>query len=234
MARRRYRSRSFQWPLGRVDPDRWLRRRRFGIGLLILTIAALAGYDHVRRGPTASQVPARDIRDDLACYDGKTFRVVQTVDGDTVHIDELDKGKPFTIIRLWGVDTPEVHGVKRPAFFGPEASRFTHSVADDQRVRLELVPGRTRDRYGRLLAYIYLPDSRMLNERLVAEGYAYADTRFPHRLRAKFIRLEEQARASKAGLWAGVTVTDMPPWRRKRESPSEASDPRRDGADPPA
>jgi micrococcal nuclease len=209
---------------GPVSPDRWLRRRRLSIGMLVLVIVALACYDHLRRerpGPGAS---AGASRDDIACFDGKTFRVVQTVDGDTIHIDLPDGKYPYTIVRLWGVDTPEVHGVRRAAYFGPEASKFTEQLAGGRQVRLELVPGRTRDRYGRLLAYVYLPDGGMLNERLVAEGYAYADTRFPHRLRAKFVRLEEQARTARAGLWAGVTIGDMPAWRQKRELQPNTSD----------
>ena len=172
--------------------------------LLIVAITSLAGYDHFRHAaPSRPPEAARVQPDDITRYDGKTFRVTQTVDGDTVHIDVPDKDKPFTIIRLWGVDTPEVHGAERPAYFGPEASKFTHTHADHQPVRLELVPGRTRDRYGRLLAYIHLPDDSMLNERLIAEGYAYADTRFSHPRRAKFVGLEDQARAAGTGLWAG-------------------------------
>lgn len=201
-----------------LRPEQWLRRRRWVIILLIAAITSLAAYDHFRhRARIGSPESAQVQQDDIARYDGKTFRVIQTIDGDTMHIDVPDKGKPFTIIRLWGVDTPEVHGVERPAYFGPEASKFTHAHADNQLVRLELVPGRTRDRYSRLLAYIHLPDGTMLNERLIAEGYAYADTRFSHQRRAKFVHLEEQARSGGVGLWAGVTTADMPSWRRKRE-----------------
>lgn len=204
-----------------IGPQRWLRRRRWATALLIVTIAGLAAYDHYRRPPTPP-APA-GLQDDMGRYDGQTFRVAHTVDGDTIHLDVSDKGKARTVVRLWGVDTPEVHGVKQPAYFGPQASKFTRSQTTGKQVRVELVPGRTRDRYGRLLAYIHLPDGTMLNERLVAEGYAYADTQYSHRLRARFVRLEEKARQGKAGLWAGVTVPDMPPWRQKREKqPAEA------------
>jgi endonuclease YncB( thermonuclease family) len=210
--------------LGPVHPERWLRRRRWFLAALVVAAVCAAGYDHVRRwGRPVAADPSQVFLDDIARYDGKSFRVIQAVDGDTLHIDVPEKGKPYTIIRLWGVDTPEVHGVARPAYFGPEASKFTHRLVAGRQVRLELVPGRTRDRYGRLLAYVHLPDGGMLNERLVSEGYAYADTRFSHRLRAKFVRLEEQARAAKAGLWAGVTIADMPAWRQKRELQPQVS-----------
>jgi micrococcal nuclease len=212
-----------------VSPERWVRRRRWAITMLIVSIVALAGYDHLRRAPMAPPVPSV-LQDDIARFDGRTFHVTHTVDGDTVHIDAADKGKAYTIIRLWGVDTPEVHGVEKPAYFGPEASRFTHSLCDGKQVRLELVPGRTRDRYGRLLAYISLPDGTMLNERLIIEGCAYADTRFSHRLRAKFVRLEGKARQGKAGLWAGVRQVDMPAWRQKREPQPVPAEPEGDEA----
>jgi endonuclease YncB( thermonuclease family) len=201
----------------RISPERWLRRRRLGIVLLILAIAAVAGYDHLRLRSGWPPGPPPDQRDDIVCYDGKAFRVTQAVDGDTLHIDVPDRSKPFTIVRLWGVDTPEVYGGERPMYFGPEASKFTQGQVHGRSIRLELVPGRTRDRYGRLLAYVRLPDGAMLNERLIAEGYAYADTRFAHGHWAKFLRLEEQARAAGRGLWAGVVVADMPSWRRGRQ-----------------
>jgi len=210
--------------MGPVSPERWLRRRRAGIGMLVLAVVVLACYDHLRHGGPGPGPATGDARDDIHRYDGKTFRVVQTVDGDTIHIDVPDRGEPYTIVRLRGVDTPEVYGRQRPAYFGPEASRFTNELAGGRQVRLELVPGQTRDRYERLLAYVYLPGGGLLNERLVAEGYAYADTRFSHRLGAKFVRLEERARAARLGLWAGVTVADFPHWRQERKIRSDTSD----------
>ncbi len=213
-----------RWGLGPVSPDRWLRRRRLGVAMVVLAIVALACYDHFGHGRPGQGAAGADPRDDIARFGGRTFHVVQTVDGDTIHIDVPDRGDPYTIVRLWGVDTPEVYGGQRPAYFGPEASKFTHRLAGGRKVRLELVPGQTRDRYGRLLAYVFLPDGGMLNERLVAEGYAYADTRFPHSLGAKFVHLEEKARAARVGLWAGGTIADMPDWRQEREMRPDSSD----------
>lgn len=199
-----------------VSPERWLRRRRWAIVVLIGMIVGWAVSDYLRRSPQTEPVPAA-LKDDMASYDGRTFRVIETVDGDTFHLDVRDGRKAHTVVRLWGVDTPEVHGVEQPAYFGPQASKFARSLANGKMVRVELIPGRTRDRYGRLLAYIHLPDGTMLNERLVAEGYAYADTRFSHRLRARFVLLEEKARQARKGLWARVKLADMPPWRQRRE-----------------
>ncbi len=131
-------------------------------------------------------------------------------------MDTPDGAAKETIIRLWGVDTPEVHNVPAPAFYGPEASAFTHAVADGRAVRLELVPGKTRGYYGRLLAYVYLPDGSMLNERLIQQGYAYADPRFAHPRKKSFIAMEKRARKQRAGLWARITTEKMPAWRQRR------------------
>ncbi len=66
-------------------------------------------------------------------------------------------------------------------------------------VRLEA--HRLRGRYGRLLAYIVLPDGTVLNERLLSEGLAQADDRWPHRDMDRYRQLEDQAKREKRGLW---------------------------------
>lgn len=155
---------------------------------------------------------------DYERYHGRVFTVVRVVDGDTLDIDAPDRDKPTTRIRLWGVDTPEVAGSPRgEMYWGPQASAFAKKVLLNNRVRIEMVDGDTRGKYGRLLAYVYLlPSGTMFNERLLREGYAYADPRFPHPLRDRFLSLEDEAHAARAGLWRGVTVDQMPGWRRRR------------------
>ena len=74
---------------------------------------------------------------------------------------------------------------------------------------------RTRGKYGRLLAYVQLPDGRFLNEALVADGYAYADLRFGHSFYHKYQQLEAVARSQKKGLWRKVTRRQLPEWRQK-------------------
>jgi micrococcal nuclease len=186
--------------------------------MLLLVLVVL---DHTCHRPGPASQPAAP--DDLARYHNRTFRVTKVVDGDTLQVDAPDGASPHTTIRLWGVDTPEVHGVEIPDYFGPEASAFSHSVADEQLVRLELLPDHTRDRYRRLLAYVHLPDGTMLNERLIEGGYAYADTRFAHPLKARFGQLERRARRQGVGLWPRVTPERMPAWRRQREKASASA-----------
>lgn len=201
-------------------PERLLARRKIWAALLVVGLVSLVFVEHLRHrpGPPAAALSVQAA--DLARYHNQTFRVVRVVDGDTVHIDASDEKTPYTIIRLRGIDTPEVHGEQGPRYFGPEASVYCRVVADGQFVRLELVPEETRDKYNRLLAYIFLPDGTMLNEHLIAQGYAYADTRFAHPRKARFSQAEQQARRGGLGLWGHVTTEQMPAWRQKKQRPA--------------
>lgn len=154
---------------------------------------------------------ARPVGEDFKRYNGKSFRVTHVVDGDTIDIDEPDRGAPATRIRLWGVDTPETKAPgKGVQHFGPEATAFTSRLCEGKTVRLELVSGKTRGMYGRLLAYVELPDGTMLNRELIRQGYGYADPRFRHPRETEFQRLQSQARATGAGLWKDVQPGDLP------------------------
>jgi micrococcal nuclease len=144
-------------------------------------------------------------------YGGKVFRVCHVADGDTLDVDVPDRDGQATRVRLWGVDTPETVKPNTPVqHFGPEASRFARQTVAGEDVRLDLVSGNTRDRHGRLLAYVTLADGRMLNRMIVAEGYGYADPRYEHPLADEFRRLQRQAMEAGRGLWADVTQGDLP------------------------
>lgn len=160
---------------------------------------------------------ARTGSDDRRTYDGCSFTVTRVVDGDTLDVDAPDAQRAHTRIRLWGVDTPEtVKPNTPPQHFGREAGDFTRRTCTGKLVRLELGPHRTRDRYGRLLAYVYLPDGRLLNSVLVEAGYGYADPRFGHSRLAEFHRLQSKARRARAGLWKDVTPADLPYYYRDK------------------
>ena len=120
---------------------------------------------------------------------------IRVIDGDTI---ELDGGER---VRLIGVNTPESVDPRRPVErFGKEASSFTRRLAEGTAVRLEL-DDETRDRYGRTLGYIYLPDDTLLNAEIIRQGYGYAYTRFPYRRMDEFVELEREAREQGRGLW---------------------------------
>jgi micrococcal nuclease len=163
---------------------------------------------------------------DFARYHGRQSPVVRVVDGDTLHLGVPDVSGPVTKVRLLGMDAPELGvGGKEPMYFGREAAAFTKQLALGADVTVYLdEKARSRDRYGRLLAYIELPDGRFLNEQLLLDGYAYADRRFRHGYYQKYQQLEASARALKAGLWAHVTPAQMPPWRQRKQPVDAASE----------
>jgi micrococcal nuclease len=136
-------------------------------------------------------------------YNGRTFRVGHTVDGDTLDVNIPDGDHRRTRIRLRGVDTPECVRPNHPVeHFGPEAASFTRRMTRGKMVRLEIPPHETRDKYGRLLAYVYLDDGRMLNRLLIEKGMGYADPRFDHPHKREFLALQKEARKAERGLWA--------------------------------
>ena len=142
--------------------------------------------------------------DDMQRFDGKTFRVTRIVDGDTLHVRDMNETSGSTRVRLWGVDTPEIQKLKEglPAqAFGDAAHDFTRSLCEAQTITLTLEPGYTRDRYGRLLAYVQLPDGRILNEQLILAGLAKVDQRFAHREMNRYQLLLEQSKFKRAGMW---------------------------------
>lgn len=156
---------------------------------------------------------------DFDKYNQKEFTVVKVVDGDTLDIDIPDANYKTTRIRLWGVDTPETaKSPKGEMYFGSEASQFTKDTVLDKRVIVIMNQNaKPRDKYGRLLAYIKMPDGRILNEELISNGFAYADTRFKHPDYEKYIELENAARTNRVGLWKNITPDQMPKWKQKKE-----------------
>jgi micrococcal nuclease len=196
------------------------RRRKNGIVFLcLLAVAFLIRLDNgligrYRQLPAKSEELAR--ASDLDKYHGQTFTVVNVIDGDTVDIDIPDGRYEHTRIRLLGIDTPETGGQQSGVmYFGSEAAEFTKKLTLGKVVTVYLdSPNPTRGKYGRLLAYVKLPDADFLNEVLLAEGYAYADSRFSHSFFNKYRQLQSHARSNKKGLWQNITPDQLPQWLR--------------------
>ena len=103
------------------------------------------------------------------------------------------------------MDTPEIAKPQsdQPAEpWAAEAAALTASLIDGGSVRLRLEPHLTRGEYGRLLAYVELPDGTLLNERLLLAGLAKAEGRWSHLHVERFALLENQARRDRVGLWS--------------------------------
>ena len=126
--------------------------------------------------------------------------ILKVIDGDTVTVKIARKKET---LRLIGVDTPEtVHPTKGVECFGPEASNFTKlTLKKDLQVRL-VRDVEARDRYQRLLVYIYLQDGTMFNLILVEQGFARAMNIEPNSAFAtEFAMREAEARTQQIGLW---------------------------------
>jgi micrococcal nuclease len=118
------------------------------------------------------------------------------VDGDTIRLAGIGP------VRLIGIDTPETYG-GRVECFGPEATRHVRGLLP-RGARVRYVVGEEpRDRYGRLLVYLYMPDGAALNHVLVTAGYATTLTIAPNdRYAHVFERAERAARAARSGMWS--------------------------------
>jgi endonuclease YncB( thermonuclease family) len=155
---------------------------------------------------------------DRQTYHGRVFTVIEVVDGDTIMIDAPDGLDSATRVRLIGVDTPETKHPTLPVMhYGPEASEFTtrQVLGKEVMILLDTVT-EERDRYGRLLAYVVLPDGTVLNEKLIQNGYGYAYLGFQHSKSADYERLMQEAVKAKAGLWKNAGRDDLPKWLRSK------------------
>ncbi len=133
------------------------------------------------------------------------YSIDHFVDGDTIAVN---MNGAVETVRMIGVDTPETHRPNTPVqCYGPEAADYTKRVIGSGKVRLEADPLDTnRDRYGRLLRYVYLSDGSLLEAKLIAEGYGFAYTLFPFEKKAEFSTYEDQAQAAHKGLWSACQV----------------------------
>ena len=128
------------------------------------------------------------------------YPVTKVVDGDTI---EVNMDGHIEKIRLIGLDTPETKKPNSPIeCFGVAASNYAHKMMDGQKVRLQADPINTnRDRYGRLLRYVYLADGRLVNAEMIKQGYGFAYLSFPFTKADEFRNLQRQARENEVGLW---------------------------------
>jgi micrococcal nuclease len=125
--------------------------------------------------------------------------VTRDVDGDTVAV-RYSNGATDKV-RILGVDTPETHKPGTPVqCYGPEASRFTKHALVGRTVRLE-TDAVTRDKYGRLLAYIYV-DGHRFDDELLRLGYARLLIIPPNGVHARaMLSAELEAKRARRGLW---------------------------------
>ena len=133
------------------------------------------------------------------------YSVNHFVDGDTIAVNM--NGSVETI-RMIGVDTPETHKPNTPVqCYGEIAAAYTKQLIGSSKVRLQADPLDTnRDRYGRLLRYVYLTDGALVDEKLISDGYAFAYTLFPFQKKDEFKAQEEAAKQAGKGLWSACQI----------------------------
>ena len=197
-----------------LRPQLWLTARRSLARsaqklLLAFTVAALGYLALPHKDSTFSSSPiANDSRGDAT-----TGTVVSTIDGDTLVVRI---GPQTQRVRLIGIDTPEsrpndkltrdARGSRRSEqeimALGQKATDFTRSIAPPgTQVRITFDHRRT-DSYGRLLGYVFLPDGTMVNELIVASGFAFARSYPPNiSYTTQLQQAERTAKAPGKGLW---------------------------------
>jgi micrococcal nuclease len=156
---------------------------------VVVCLVVLAACSPAGSKPTAPASPLQP----------GTVPVLKVTDGDTIHV--LYQGEDERV-RLIGIDTPEVpwYGGQGDCY-GVEAGLYARARLDGKRVRLEF-DSELRDRYGRLLAYVYV-GNELFNLTLVQQGYATDDPIRPDLKRAAlFAAAESEARVAGRGLWS--------------------------------
>lgn len=144
---------------------------------------------------------------DSNAYLSNSYTVVKAIDGDTIEVSM--NGKAETI-RFIGIDTPETHDPRKSVqCFGIAASNYTKSLVENKAVRLAVDSLSTnRDRYGRLLRYVYVGDT-LVNAEIIRNGYGFANTGFPFSKMDEFTSYQREAKDKKRGLWADCTVNTL-------------------------
>jgi micrococcal nuclease len=171
------------------------RRFRLPVGfpsrsVVALVILCLLVAGRFRQSPVNSSA-------DFHYEEGVRRHVERVIDGDTIVLDGHVR------VRLIGVDTPEtVHPHKPVEPLGPEATAFTRGLVDDRDVTLGFDRER-RDRYGRVLAYVYV-DGKLVNEEIIRAGFSRAETRykFDRAMALRFQQAEDEAREAGRGIWS--------------------------------
>ena len=143
-----------------------------------------------------------------ALAETRSGNVSWVYDGDTIKVDGIGK------VRLIGIDAPEKKASLRDDYYqrhdqidprtlrniAQQAFKFNIREVKNRKVKLEFDHERT-DSYGRTLAYVILPNGRMLNQLLLEKGLAAVYRRFDFQHKSEFLRAEKSARDQQLGLW---------------------------------
>mgnify|MGYP001293317807 CR=1 FL=1 len=169
--------------LAQSDPPLWQRHKKLFAAIAVIIAFSIVGRF---RAPIERFVSGSE----------ETVSVRYVVDGDTV---VLADGRA---LRYLGIDTPEMDAAgEHERELAQEARRFNSDLVLGKTVRLEFDSVK-KDKYGRTLAYVWI-DGKSVNAALVSSGFAraafYGDNA---RYYNEYMRLEEDARSKRLGIWA--------------------------------
>jgi endonuclease YncB( thermonuclease family) len=138
----------------------------------------------------------------VLCKQILSGRVIKVADGDTITILTED----FTQIkvRLHGVDCPE-----RKQDFANKAKIFTSGLVFGKVVNVAAL---NKDRYGRTIGIVSLPDGRILNRELLKAGLAWHYKKYDSS--SEWANLELEARKRKVGIWS--MKNPIAPWEQRK------------------
>ena len=163
----------------------------------------------------------------LYAISGDKYVVTRVIDGDTINIKaESFAGFPLRIetVRLIGLDAPEL----KQDPWGRRAKKHLKKLISESNwvVNVEF-DAQQRDRYGRLLGYIWNRQNRtLINEKMIEDGYAVLSVSQPNIMYdARFAEADKKARSVKAGFWGPTGIEQLPAdWRRTH--PAKCAAPR--------
>lgn len=183
--------------------DRSRRRRRGRVKRGLILAAGICG-GLLAHPPALLKTAAQHVQ----TFQPGSYTIAYYVDGDTIAVKM--NGQVNTV-RFIGMDTPETHKPNTPVqCYGPTAAEHTKSLIQKNggRVRLVADPLSTnRDRYGRLLRYVYLADGTNLNQLKIEQGYGFFYPYFPFSRAGDFARAQTGAQKAGLGLWGHCRPT---------------------------
>jgi micrococcal nuclease len=127
--------------------------------------------------------------------------VVMVVDGDTIKVKIRNT---VETIRLIGINTPETKDPRKPVeCFGKEAFEHAKKLLEGKKVKLKSdKTQQNRDKYDRMLRYVWIGGNELVNHMMIADGYAFEYTyETPYLYQKEFQEAQKDAKEAQRGLW---------------------------------
>lgn len=195
-----------------------LKKTLYILGIIVVLFIVLASFgSNNSTNPELKNIIKQDeavvlasttekdvVTESKAVIKSNLYSVIKVVDGDTM---DVSINGATERIRLIGINTPETVDPRKPVeCFGKEASAKAKELLTNKKVYLEADPSQgERDKYNRLLRYVFLEDGTSFNFLMIKEGYAYEYTYdIPYKYQTEYKQAQKVAQSSKAGLWGDI------------------------------